>query len=245
MPFDTVLWDKISRFALDDPASEFPFSARLAREQGWSKTFAHRAIEEYLRFIYLACTAGHTVTPSEEVDAVWHLHLTYSQSYWKDLCRDTLERPLHHGPTRGGEVERARYLDAYAQTLSSYEAAFAVAPPTALWPEPAVRFAPRTVRQVDANTHWVIPKKPFQSAIASMRRYALPAGFLAASTGMAIAAGKETEFWGMNGTQWLIFGAIVIVIAIAALSKKKRDNGGSGCGAGCSSDSGCSGCGGD
>ena len=60
---------------------------------------------------------------------------------------------------------------------------------------------------------------------------------------MAIAAGKEAEFWGMNGTQWLIFGAIATVIAIAALSKKKKDNSGSGCGTGCSSDSGCSGCG--
>ena len=243
MPFDTFVWEKISGFRLDDPASAFPFSARLAREQGWGKAFTLKAIEEYRRFIYLACIAGHMVTPSEEVDAVWHLHLTYSQSYWKDLCRDTLERPLHHGPTRGGAEARERYREAYGQTLTSYEAAFGETPPAAFWPEPAARFAPRTLRQVDCSTHWVIPKKPFKSALAIARRYGLPASFLAGSTGMAIDAGKEAVFWGMNGTQWLIFGAIATVIALAALSKKKRDNSGSGCGTGCSSDSGCSGCG--
>ena len=57
MPFDTCVWEKISGFMLDDPASAFPFSARLAREQGWSKAFTLKAIEVYQRFIYLACTA--------------------------------------------------------------------------------------------------------------------------------------------------------------------------------------------
>jgi hypothetical protein len=31
------LWGKISEFQIDDPASEFPLSARLARENGWGK----------------------------------------------------------------------------------------------------------------------------------------------------------------------------------------------------------------
>ncbi len=57
MPFDTFVWEKISVFRLDDPASVVRFSARLAREQGWSKAFTLKAIEEYRRFIYLACTA--------------------------------------------------------------------------------------------------------------------------------------------------------------------------------------------
>ena len=71
---------RIQGFPLDEPGSVFPFSARLARENGWSREYALRALEEYRRFVYLAMTAGHPVTPSEEVDEVWHFHLTYTRS---------------------------------------------------------------------------------------------------------------------------------------------------------------------
>ncbi|MEK6230809.1 MAG: hypothetical protein N2A42_03075 [Luteolibacter sp.] len=33
---------------------------------------------EYKRFVALAMLAGHPVTPSEEVDQAWHLHLVYT-----------------------------------------------------------------------------------------------------------------------------------------------------------------------
>ena len=67
-----------------------------------------RAIEEYRRFLLLGVAAGHPVSPSDTVDQVWHLHLTYTRRYWDTLCRDTLGRLLHHEPTQGGAVEDAR-----------------------------------------------------------------------------------------------------------------------------------------
>ena len=81
------LWARIKGFALDDPASSLPFSQRLARENGWSRHFACRAIEEYKRFCYLAMTAGHSVSPSDAVDQAWHLHLLYTRSYWDGILR--------------------------------------------------------------------------------------------------------------------------------------------------------------
>ena len=75
------LWASIEKFEFDTPGVELPFSARLARDNGWSSDFAHRVIEEYRRFLYLSAVAGHTVSPSDEVDQVWHLHLTYTSSY--------------------------------------------------------------------------------------------------------------------------------------------------------------------
>ena len=42
---------------------------------------------------------------SEQVDAAWHLHLTYTRSYWDRFCKETLGQPLHHDPTRGGPAE--------------------------------------------------------------------------------------------------------------------------------------------
>jgi hypothetical protein len=43
------------------------------RANGWSRPFALRAIEEYRKFVFLALVADHQVTPSDQVDQVWHL----------------------------------------------------------------------------------------------------------------------------------------------------------------------------
>ena len=81
-----VLWEKLDEFEIDDPNSDYTFSMRLARENRWNISYALDVIEEYKRFIFLACTAGHPVTPSDQVDQVWHLHLIYTKSYWNNLC---------------------------------------------------------------------------------------------------------------------------------------------------------------
>ena len=99
---EVELWQRIAAFEFDPVDAALPFSRRLARDNGWSDAFAQRAVEEYRRFVFLAMVAGHPVTPSDEVDQVWHLHLCYTRSYWEDLCGEVLPRPLHHGPTRGG-----------------------------------------------------------------------------------------------------------------------------------------------
>jgi hypothetical protein len=156
------LWAKLDAFDLDDKDSSFTFSARLARENGWNKAYTKRAISEYKRFVFLAMSAGHPVTPSVDVDQVWHLHLTYTSSYWEDLCGKILLRPLHHGPTKGGKAEAAKFTDWYNRTLSSYEHFFAESPPEDIWPPSAIRFARQSgIRQVSERTHWVIRKPTF------------------------------------------------------------------------------------
>src|SRR5687768_3540360 len=117
-------WNRLGALDLDAADSALPFSARLARDNAWSADFASGAIEEYRRFCFLAVHAGHPVTPSDEVDQVWHLHLLYSQHYWEALCRDTLEMPLHHGPTKGGAAEHHKFTDWYGATRASYRRYF-------------------------------------------------------------------------------------------------------------------------
>jgi hypothetical protein len=154
-----TLRQRIEGFVLDEPGVTLPFTSRLAREQGWSHVFAARVVREYKRFLCLACEAGHPVTPSEEVDQAWHLHLVYTQSYWKDLCEDVLGRELHHGPTRGGAAEGEKFVDWYGKTLESYGRLFGEAPPTDIWPSPAQRFGgPSTARWVDPAKFWIVPK---------------------------------------------------------------------------------------
>src|SRR5262245_3059181 len=123
-PNHVDLWKKVEQFQLDTAAAELPFSARLARENNWSPIYAQRVIAEYKRFAFLAVAAGHPVSPSEDVDQAWHLHLTYSESYWKQFCPEVLGRPLHHQPTKGGCDEREKFGDWYRRTLASYREFF-------------------------------------------------------------------------------------------------------------------------
>ncbi len=118
------LWQRLEQFQLDSAEAALPFSARLARENNWSPAYTQRVIAEYKRFAFLAAAAGHPVSPSEDVDQAWHLHLTYSENYWKVFCPGILGQPLHHQPTRGGVTERDKFQDWYARTLASYESFF-------------------------------------------------------------------------------------------------------------------------
>jgi uncharacterized protein (TIGR04222 family) len=162
MPIDPrqqALWDRIVAHRFDDPAARLTFTARLARENGWTIGKAVRVVDEYRRFVFLALTAGHAVTPSEDVDQAWHLHLAYTRDYWQIFCREVLGEPLHHGPTRGGRAEADRYDDQYRQTLAAYAAAFDVPPPADIWPTPEQRFGPDLAwRRVNVANHWVVPK---------------------------------------------------------------------------------------
>jgi hypothetical protein len=260
---DHPLRARIQAFSPDEPGVVFPFSARLAREQGWTRAFAERVVAEYRRFLYLAMTAGHPVTPSVQVDEAWHLHLTYTRSYWDELCGKVLGRPLHHEPTKGGAAEGAKFVDWYARTLESYRAAFHQEPPRDIWPAPRDRFATETrTRQVSDATHWVI-RKPQRGVPVTLAF----AGLLTASA----CAGMDPGAW--------LFGAVLLaglgVLGFAASAEanrallahrrddpsKRGDSGGGGsCGTGgglftssdscdssggaCDGGSGCSGCGG-
>jgi hypothetical protein len=136
--------------------------------------YAQRAIAEYKKFAFLAVAVGHPVTPSDQVDQVWHLHLTYTRSYWEEFCPQILQIPLHHDPTRGGHSENQKFEDWYSQTLESYERFFGQAPPTDIWSKAEVRFG-RDLSFVRVNTqqNWVLPKlatqrKVIAGAIVSM-----------------------------------------------------------------------------
>lgn len=241
----SALRQRLDAFQIDDPEASFPFSARLARENGWSRCYTLRVIEEYKRFVYLAMTAGHPVTPSPDVDEAWHLHLTYTRSYWERFVPQVLGRALHHEPTRGGSAERANFVDWYARTLESYRAAFGAEPPAEIWPAPAPRFG-RSARTRHVST-------AIHRVIAGPRRWTAAA--LAAASLLLLAGCTLAEVW---GAVWPILGALVfgcVLVALGILRGGTYGRGGRGTGAsplhsgdstdsGNSGASGCSGCGG-
>jgi uncharacterized protein (TIGR04222 family) len=149
---------RLDGFELDEAGAVLPFSARLARENGWTMAYTGRVIREYKRFLFLAAAAGHPVSPPEAVDQAWHLHMVYTRSYWDRLCGEVLGRPLHHEPTQGGAAEGAKFHDWYARTLESYRRHFGSEPPADLWPAPD---APKTAadgRWADTSRYWLVPK---------------------------------------------------------------------------------------
>jgi len=133
---------------------------------GWTLPYAQQCIDEYKKFIYLAMVSKHSVTPSDQVDQVWHLHLTYTQSYWIELCENILNTPLHHGPTQGGQAESTKYRSQYQATLDTYTRVFNEDPPQEIWPDCQQRFhkADKFVRINRAD--YVLLRKPSQGLLA-------------------------------------------------------------------------------
>ncbi|MCI0703270.1 MAG: TIGR04222 domain-containing membrane protein [Planctomycetia bacterium] len=195
-PEHADLFARIMAFDIDDGETALPFAARLAREQGWSRTFADRVITEYKRYVFLAVTSGITVCPSEDVDAAWHLHLTYTRSYWKRFCGEVLNRPLHHEPTKGGPAEAEKHLKMYAETLSAYRQAFGESPPADIWPSAKERFG-EDIRHRVVNTgrNWVIPKPPVKRVAQFALAFVLIALFVpGCNGGMNPFALQKTDF---------------------------------------------------
>jgi hypothetical protein len=173
MKTDAALWQAINAYNIDKTDAILPFSRRLARDNGWAPDFAGRAIAEYKRFIYLVCVSGNTLTPSQEIDSVWHLHLLYTQDYWDRFCGGMLNRRIHHGPTQGGQTEAQKHLTCYHQTLDLYRQEFGEDPPGDCWPEDTARFAPRTTRYIDTRTHLILPKRQVFLCLSMVPVFAL------------------------------------------------------------------------
>jgi hypothetical protein len=154
------LWNEIKNFELDDPDISFSFTDRLARENGWTIEYSIRTILEYKKFIFLLTIANHPLTPSDQVDQVWHLHLLYTQSYWEDFCENTIKRRIHHGPTKGGDTEKSKYTNYYEKTKELYLEIFKAELPRDIWPSSEIRFTEINFERINRDRNWII-KKPF------------------------------------------------------------------------------------
>jgi uncharacterized protein (TIGR04222 family) len=206
------LWNLIEQFPLDEPGVAFAFSQRLAHENRWSHAHAERAIREYKRFIFLGCVAGHPVSPSEDVDQVWHLHLAYTKSYWQEFCGEILRRPFHHSPTKGGETESAKFENWYANTLASYRKFFDEQPPADIWPARPVH---HELKWIDTGSNWIVPKPRVASILALI-------GALGLLTVAGCASLGDINVFDYRGPEFLAFFALFSVIVFIAAALWRR-----------------------
>lgn len=227
---DEALWARIAAFSFDPPRVAYPFVQRLADENGWSPGFAEGAVQEYRRFVFLAVTGGRSVTPSREVDAVWHLHLTYTRNYWDRFCGQVLGRPLHHEPTPGGREAAAGYRRAYAETKALYVRVFGETPPEDFWPPEDERF--HTDIRVMRGRSAEAPNPDRLSRTVWPRAW--PA--LAAAAGLASVAGPAIAASDVNSDYVTVaviaFAAIIVALAVsflARIGKSSKKSQASGC----------------
>jgi hypothetical protein len=270
MEHDHLLWTRLNEYELDAIDSEFPFSKRLARENSWTLDYAKRVINEYIRFVFLAMTSNHPVTPSDEIDQVWHLHLIYTKAYWEEFCKDIIRTSFHHHPTKGGKKEGEKFRNWYAKTKQAYIEAFGVAPPIDIWKNERERFefAPH-YKRINTAANWIIPKPN------ALKRINMVAGVVLVMAFSAVRCAGDTIQIGdyrlglMIGFIFLmvIFGSILFALNNRTNDQKSKGNTSStGCGgdftssedadsgsnnsgsgddggSGCSGCSGCGGCG--
>lgn len=219
------VWTKLEAFEIDDlsqGAPELTFAERLARENRWSVGYARRVVEEYRKFVFLSQFAGHKVTPSHEVDQAWHLHITYTRSYWDRLCGQVLRAPLHHEPTRGGEREDAKFDDWYQKTRESYLRLFHHEPPLDIWPPSDVRFDPtQRWQRVDTSRWWMVPKRRTRRNLARSAAVVgaglLVGGFTSNTSGLS----KELGIGLLAAVGIFVFGVILAAISRHAKRSSK------------------------
>lgn len=128
------LWNNIREFSLNEPGAVITFSQKLKDQQKWTASYTDRVIEEYKKFIFLCCISPKGASPSKAVDEAWHLHLTYTKSYWIDFCKNTLNKDIHHYPSKGGNAEDHKHEEWYRETLELYKKVFGVDAPPDIWP---------------------------------------------------------------------------------------------------------------
>jgi hypothetical protein len=177
---------RIMAYDLDCGGATGVFVGRLARENAWSIAYASGVAAEYKRFLVLAITAGHPVSPPNAVDQAWHLHLLHTRAYWDDFCPNVLGRPFHHEPSKGTADESRKFTGWYADTYASYRKTFDQVPPPDIWPAPD---------DVAKGHHEHVRIDLKQSVVISKRRAALIAAVVlvmliltAVSTGCALRA---------------------------------------------------------
>jgi hypothetical protein len=232
---ESQLWQRIEAFEIDDDEAPLSFSKRLARENRWSIEYTERVIAEYKRFIFLVAISKKQITPSDQVDQAWHLHMVYTKSYWKVLCNEILGDELHHLPTQGGQVEQNRFKAQYTDTLELYQKVFKQTPPDDIWPSVEKRFdGVESFFRVNSQSHLLIPRP---SPVFTRFMFILSLSVLLISCSDGLAEGG-IWFW-----LKLVFGVYVLYLIFKWLNSGGGNNSGSG-GAGCGGCTGCGGCGG-
>jgi hypothetical protein len=94
----------------------------------WTEEAAKAAVQQYKNYLKLArkhMGSDYTISPSVEVDEIWHQHILDTRRYHSD-CQQIFGTYMHHFPYFGmrGEEDELNLQKAFAQTMSLYREEF-------------------------------------------------------------------------------------------------------------------------
>lgn len=101
---------------------------------------AEHYIDEYKKYMYLSAVTGIEQTPSEEVDQVWHYHITYTENYKQFSSQKMGIDFFHHNPADGTTHDDNKYRGVYQNTMNGIISFFGNINQYA-WPPVEVRFS--------------------------------------------------------------------------------------------------------
>jgi hypothetical protein len=96
-----------------------------AKPEGWSREHAQVALRRYERWLLLAQGhPGRPLSPTRDIDVMWHLHMLSPRAYWQD-CMRLFGRILDHdggfGRTDDEAVELQRI---FGETAALWQDAY-------------------------------------------------------------------------------------------------------------------------
>lgn len=140
----SAAYARIATLPFDEPGKALiplNFAARYARDAGVADAAeAARNVAEYRRFLAIKAVLG-TAVPPPCIDAVYHVHLTFTRSYSR-FCDAMGLGFVHHEPCEGTPGNEEALDAAYERTLATYRAAFGAEPPSPPWVPAATANAP-------------------------------------------------------------------------------------------------------
>lgn len=150
--------------------------------QGKCSMYIRNLVEEYLKLLLLKSIAkdvnASKLSPSGEVDAIWHLHLLDTKSYMA-ACKCLNVSFIHHNPDGGRNANlQQRRL---SRTRSLYQQVFGYSPHPDFWGENIVDIAGVSDEDADAILVHVERAKTFEV-------------FLKTLTGKVITANVMSSF---------------------------------------------------
>jgi hypothetical protein len=109
------------------------FIDTLRRKLFLSYPECEKYIREYKKFVLMVACTQYMVSPSEQVDQVWHLHQNFNPKKYREDCTPVFGRILIHCPSLGGPSEDAKYEGIYDQTVQYYHSLFNNERPKEIW----------------------------------------------------------------------------------------------------------------
>jgi hypothetical protein len=149
-----IKYEDFKSFQVNSDDLKGSFLFKLANENVWTIEFSELVYHEYLRFIYLCALSEDMLVPSKVIDQVWHLHLSYTNSYWIEMCEGIFDKNIYHVPSDGSECDRRKLFESYQSTLHLYREVFDEEPPSNIWGRSNLGFDDE-----DTSSHVILSKK--------------------------------------------------------------------------------------